>query len=288
MQWKSKSRPGRKRGGFTLIELLVVIAIIAVLIALLLPALARAKQDAVSTACLSNERQIAFAMQEYLEANDQQFFPDTLTVPHQALWISPLEKYLAAEKVNFGTAAQPYMSIQAKCMICPSAGYTSVAGMVNQGSQLGTATTAWFYNSPGTQTTSYGSYVLNGWFYNTGNPSTAFQWAPGGTNSANMFWNNPSQVPGGLEVPLIAEGIWPDAWPTPLDPVPNPVNLQTGYMSYGPPHMGRILIARHLGSENLAYFDGHAEHLNNLRELWNRPWYNGWNTVNPLPTFPGD
>ncbi len=51
--------------GFTLSELLVVISIIALLIALLLPALATAKQDADSAACLSNLRQLALAAQEY-------------------------------------------------------------------------------------------------------------------------------------------------------------------------------------------------------------------------------
>jgi prepilin-type processing-associated H-X9-DG protein/prepilin-type N-terminal cleavage/methylation domain-containing protein len=58
---------------FTLIELLVVIAVIAILVALLVPGLARAKGKAKSVACLSNVKQWSLAMQLYLEDNNDRF-----------------------------------------------------------------------------------------------------------------------------------------------------------------------------------------------------------------------
>src|SRR3982751_752621 len=111
-KWRFKCRTGRRhRRGFTLIELLVVVGIIAVLVALLLPAMAAARERARRTACLNNVRQLATATVLYLNENQQ-------TLPEAASINAPLESPLCPRTSTLA----PWTPLPNQAYVLPSIG----------------------------------------------------------------------------------------------------------------------------------------------------------------------
>ncbi|MBN1446169.1 MAG: DUF1559 domain-containing protein [Candidatus Omnitrophica bacterium] len=101
-----------KKTGFTLIELLVVIAIIAILAAMLLPALARAREQARMGVCISNLKQIGLALKMYAQDYDENFPADHPTAA-SSLTIQSLSLLVGT------TTIQGYME-DAQGFRCPS------------------------------------------------------------------------------------------------------------------------------------------------------------------------
>jgi len=123
MKTKQCHLPTSPSSGFTLIELLVVIAIIAILAAMLLPALAKAKQKAQNISCLSNNKQITLAWLMYTTDNEERLLDSRTWLPNGGGWFSNGGGVMLADSVDFanlkGGLLDRYMGKSFGVFKCP-------------------------------------------------------------------------------------------------------------------------------------------------------------------------
>lgn len=129
----------RKKDAFTLIELLVVIAIIAILAGMLLPALAKARNQAIKTQCIDNEKQQLLVLTMYAEENR-----DLLPDGKDGNWCWDMDATLANQLIGYGTVPLTWYDPGT----APKFGPVDWFGTVPYGTVPGGTQSLWTFGAP--------------------------------------------------------------------------------------------------------------------------------------------
>jgi prepilin-type N-terminal cleavage/methylation domain-containing protein len=262
-----------KRSGFTLVELLVVIAVIALLMAILIPALTKAKEQARSIACRANLKQWGVICAAYADDNNGRFWSGATSPPAPSTsighwWPAQLECKFQSWKQN-------------KIWFCPNS-RRPINNELGQPQGELTFMGAWgvYTNvSPGDHIADIpggldacgmrrlcdnvygiaGSYGINSWCQNV---------------AASNYWKGPNVKGPTSEIPLFLDALRFDGWPIDTEP---PASNEAA--AWGPNSMARYCINRHRGFTNFLFLDSSARRVG-LKELWTLKWSRNFRTNN--------
>ena len=240
----------RCHAGFTLIELLVVIAIIAILAALLMPALSKGKMSAKNAACKNNVRQLGIALELY--TGDHASYPYLTDMNTSATWYTSIASYYASNLA---------------IMQCPTfkGEYPPESAMVFlPGGFSG-------YRSPSSPDKIAGlSYGYNGYGLGSADKWLPTTWQPLGLGLVVMTGQQPPRTKSYAVVKPVDMIAIADSMPQPGFPriYAHLLSINTQNM---PPE------ERHNGGDNVAFADGHSVNIPHKKliannELNRRRW----------------
>lgn len=285
----------RSRYGFTLIELLVVIAIIAILAAILFPVFAQAREKARAITGASNLKQISLGVLQYLQDNDERFFPSA--TERESTSYPNIDSAANAEPWSIRGRLSPYVPVGSAntATQAGSLGVWSDPDSIVTENQGFSATSGPFYTSD------YGFNINEGASDLASNPGVVAAdaaWFTGGSSSPNYpsgfsesgpigpnIGLNDQVTLAGINAPanliLFADSQRADKVPSRGSLTPQYIDLTTGIATAFPgsnwpaSQTQAALVARHVGGANIAYADGHVK-WHHLTDTWQSVTQNQW------------
>ncbi len=260
--YKASAMNAYRRQGFTLIELLVVISIIALLIAILLPALGAARESARTIQCTSNVRQWATLYTAYSVDNNNKFMPQDQGAANQD-WMGVLEDY---SEDDAGRTCPQASEAQGPDLGFGQYGGTNSMWRITLGSDVSDHRE--------------GSYGINTWASDVSDTPDNRLWR--GPATRNYYFESPDKAKSVSDVPVFGDSAWINGNPDDLTPANNPGGRVLPSATFnedraGSPvwalDMGRYQMLRHNNRGiNMSFADGSARFIE-LEELWDMEWH---------------
>ncbi len=257
-----------KRGkGFTLIELLVVIAIIALLMAIIMPALKRVKEQARSVICKANLRQWGLIVSLYSSDNDGKMQDNAEGTP-----------YLGGNYANGPNPRVWYRFFETyyqdpEIMRCPSANTPSPDTTLFDPTCYRGYSNKAYMTQHANGDEDIGSYAMNAWIQNPTQNSLNATTRAFDNNYGEYFWRSVN-VKNAAAIPIFLDASYRSLNPIASDgnqAPQEPDDMDVGWSN----SLKRVCIDRHSEAVNVTFLDGHTDKVG-LKSLWSLKWNPNW------------